>query len=277
MLKTLRVENFAAVPYLQSSSLMTSHPEGLVFSTEKPNIIVGPNGSGKSALLKALSLKTLSYFTGKSAFDRNYIHDSESFWTSAKYNPYDNEYLKGLLCDTGNAPALYYRHSHIPGNECSPSHALFKGYSKQVHEYIALVKDKSSGQQSLALLAKVLQMLDGEPVVTGYDYVNWDYGKEPKKLDRTRFSGYWDYKAETLKQQYANIAADAVPFLLADEPELSLDSKAELQLWKKIEKADCSKMQVIVATHSLYPLMHPDAFNLVEAVPGYAKEVQALL
>jgi predicted ATPase len=62
-----------------------------------------------------------------------------------------------------------------------------------------------------------------------------------------------------------------------DEPEQSLDALAELVLWRQIAAADMSKMQVIVATHSLYPLMHPEKFNIIEAVPGYSESVMQLL
>jgi predicted ATPase len=64
---------------------------------------------------------------------------------------------------------------------------------------------------------------------------------------------------------------------MMDEPEQSLDAKAEMLLWGQIAKADCDKVQVIVATHSLYPLMHPELFHLIEAVPGYAQEVRKLM
>jgi len=65
--------------------------------------------------------------------------------------------------------------------------------------------------------------------------------------------------------------------ILMDEPEQSLDVKAEAQLWSSLSKADCAKMQIIVATHSMYPLLHKDNFNLIEAEDGFVDEVLALM
>ena len=72
-------------------------------------------------------------------------------------------------------------------------------------------------------------------------------------------------------------AETAVPLILMDEPEQSLDARAEGSLWAAIANADCSTMQIIVATHSLYPMLNKDKFNIIETETGFVAEVRRLL
>lgn len=286
MFKTVSAKDFKAVPYLETSALMQSHPKGVKFSQKKPNVIIGPNGAGKSALLKALSLQTLSHFTGESSFDDHYVtgNDCKDFWASEGYWAKEFHFLPGLTCATDNAPALYYRPSHIPGNDDSIAASMMCGYFDKAKKYGQLVKEKSSGQQSQALLEKLRTTLSSSKPELAFSYINWRFGKVPQDFsDRKNQGGNfnrpgdYEYQAEILKKTYGTQATDAIPVLLMDEPEQSLDTKAEIMLWKQIEAADTSRLQIIVATHSLYPLLHPKAFNLIEAVPGYIDEVQRLV
>lgn len=276
--KRINAKDFAAVPYLETSALMGSHPDGIRFSTEKPNVIVGPNGAGKSALMRSLALHTLSWFTGTSAFDSNYLDDYKvkNAWrevdSQRRYAHYEAtgrwedlyDYLGGLEVETDYAPALYYRPGHIPGNERMVSAAMMVGYFDEAKAYGRLTEKKSSGQQCLALLDRLREVLSGNTAsLQAYAVQNGGLGKGAK--------------SKHLTEPRSNLPADAKPVLLMDEPEQSLDVKAELLLWHQIQDADMSKMQVIVATHSLYPLMHQEQFNLIEAVPGYARDVLELL
>lgn len=278
MIKTLHAKNFKAVPYLEASTLMQGRPRGISFSTTKPNVLVGQNGAGKSALLTTLALQTLSYFTGVSAFDDRYTRgrDADSFWEKVREWGRDFKFLPGLKCETDLGPALYFRPGHIPGNESCITTAMMCGYMEEARTYAKLTEDKSSGQKTQATLQRVLEALKGDLPSLGYQHINWSAGKALRELSRDRYCCDFEYQAEHLKRTYtAN--ADAIPVLLLDEPEQSLDARAEAQLWADIAQADCSSMQIIVASHSLYPLMHPDRFNLIEAVPGYADEVRALM
>ncbi|KWT98011.1 hypothetical protein APY03_0682 [Variovorax sp. WDL1] len=259
---------------------MQEHPKGITFSTKRPNVIVGPNGAGKSALLKTLALQTLSYQTGESAFDDNYTRglDSDDYWHQAGYRwSRDFRYLNGLEVATDGAPALYYQPGHIPGHDNSIAASMMCGYFDEARAYGTLIKDKSSGQRSQALLEKLKALLSGDKPTLSYQYVNWHGGTQPLAVDRLRDASDCTLRAEVLKKRYGNVAAGAVPVVLMDEPEQSLDAKAEALLWRQIADADMSRLQVIVATHSLYPMMHPEHFHLIEAVPGYVAEVQSLL
>jgi energy-coupling factor transporter ATP-binding protein EcfA2 len=266
MITSITATKFSAVPYLETAQIMRAHPQGLTFSATKPNVIVGPNGAGKSALLKALALQTLAYYTGESALDRNYINgrEADAYWAEKRESwTLSYEFLPGLVCDTDNAAALYYRPGHIPGNEVGITHAMMLGYSDEAREYGRMIKDKSSGQKSQALLEKLHSALTGESGNFSYGFTNWRASR--KLLTEAQLgprpSQYQMYE-ETLKKRYLQPQEGAVPVLLMDEPEQSVDT---------------GRVQVIVATHSLYPLLHPHAFNLIEAAPGYVAETRELL
>ena len=168
MLTKLRVDGFKAVAHLETSALMALKKKKLTFSTTKPNVLVGPNGSGKSALVSALALRHLAHFTAGSTFDTKYVLGSESrnYWTREREWGHDYAFLKGLECDTDNAPALYYRPSHVPGNENDITAAMMVGYFDEAKAYARLVENKSSGQQSQALLAQMLDRTCGKVTPT---------------------------------------------------------------------------------------------------------------
>jgi ABC-type cobalamin/Fe3+-siderophores transport system ATPase subunit len=278
MISTLSFKEFAGVPYLETSSLAQTHGGQVAFACDRPTVLVGPNGSGKSALLTALALRLLAYFTGESTFDDKFVRSTESkaWWTKSHEWRNDFTYLQGFSMTGDNAPALYYRPSHIPGNEQSVAAAMMCGYFEEARGYDRAVSAKSSGQASQALLGKALAALAGSALPHEYLYRDWRAGKTPHNLRNVdRWLGDYDYKAEVLKAQFAS--TEGVPVILLDEPEQSLDALAEVRLWKLIEAADCRRMQVIVASHSLYPLLNPNAFHLIETEPGYCERVTGLL
>jgi ABC-type cobalamin/Fe3+-siderophores transport system ATPase subunit len=278
MIIEMNVKEFRGISYLESSNLMKRHKGRLAFASDKPNVLVGPNGAGKSAVMQTLALRFLAYFSGASTFDDKYLRDSEAdaWWTKEVYWRDNAEWLKGLKCKTDNGPALYYRPGHIPGNECSITHSMMMGYFEQAKAYGMLVKDKSSGQQSQAVLQRILDALAGRELPTDYAQLNWPYGRKLKEAGGQGHPGHFAPQAEALKKCYPPDTV-GIPLILMDEPEQSLDARAEGQLWNAIAHADCSRMQVIVATHSLYPLLHRDKFNLIESEPGFIKDVLALM
>lgn len=278
MLTSLSVApSFAAVPYLYTSSLMRRHLGELQFSSSKPNVIVGPNGAGKSALLSTLALRFLASQTGESCLDGRYMRDRDNdvLWSKASGWSNDWTFMAGLSVDTDNAPARYYRPGHIPGNETSVTHAMMCGYMDAARTYDNLTRNKSSGQKSLAVLDSVTPLLAGQAMPKEYALHNWSGGRQPRELSRSQHHMPWDYQAEVLKELFGGVDG-GVPLVLLDEPEQSLDAMAEMRLWQAVAGVDCSKMQVLVATHSLYPLLHPEKFHIIEAVDGYAEDVRAL-
>jgi len=275
----VKAQNFAAVPYLETSSLMATHKGRVKFSVSKPNVLVGPNGSGKSALLTALALRTLSYFTGETSLDEHFLGNShrQQFWQPEGYAwQHKHAYLAGLTCETHNAPALYYRPGHIPGNETCVTTAMMTGYFERAKAHARQVEQKSSGQASQALLARVLAVLAGAPFPDKPTRDNWGHSLTPVDLSKQRYVCERDVMVNVLLGLAAP-GESALPLVLMDEPEQSLDALAEAQLWKKLEGVDCSRTQVIVASHSLYPLLHPAKFNLIETQKGYLEAVRAAM
>jgi predicted ATPase len=278
MITDFAVKDFKGISYLESSSLMKRYKGRLSFAEDKPNVLVGPNGAGKSAVMQTLALRFLAYFSGVSTFEDKYLRDSdaEAWWTKEHYWRDEAEWLKGLKCKTDNGPALYYRPGHIPGNECSVTHAMMMGYFEQAKAYGNLVKDKSSGQQSQAVLQRILDALAGLKLPTDYEQLNWPYGRIVREIEGREHRSHFEPQADALKKCYPP-DRPGLPLILMDEPEQSLDARAEGKLWQAIADADCSRMQVIVATHSLYPLLHKDKFNLIESEPGFINDVLALM
>lgn len=282
MITNLKVTSLKSVPHLATSQLMQLHQFRLDFSQDKPVVIVGPNGVGKSALLTALALRTLTYFTGTSELDRHYLGTGrDEFWHRARTWGNDYEFLSGLSVSTDNAPALYFRPGHIPGNDESVTASMMCGYGAQAKAYGMLTRNRSSGQQGQALLAHLLAVLRGKQTIDGYGVSNeWRYGLTPKAPDASYGSNPmpWDYQANKLLELIAIPAGTTPkPLVLMDEPEQSLDALAELDLWNAIEHTDCEKLQVIVATHSLYPFLHPEKFHIIEGVAGYSAIVRKAL
>ncbi|MCC5610732.1 ATP-binding protein [Nostoc sp. CHAB 5834] len=278
MIKTLKAASFAAVPYLESSTLMQTVGGTVKFSTSKPNVIVGPNGVGKSALLKSLSLFTLTYYTGRSEFLDKFLGSigNNKLWNDPGWRR-EYIFLPGLEVKGDYAPALYYRPGHIPGNETSASHAMMCGFYEEARAFDAKTRHKSSGQKSNALLEDLLSAMRGELELKGIKKGRaWRYGKMPLDLKPSRHNMPWDYQANVLWEHQPKEDEKPVPVVLMDEPEQSLDAVSELNLWRTIESVDCKKLQVIVATHSLYPFLFPKKFNLIEAEPGYIDKVTAL-
>lgn len=286
MLTTLSVSNFKAVPYLETSALMQTHKGTVRFSTKKPNVVVGPNGAGKSALLRTLALRFLATQVGESQLDGQYVvgRDADELWTKLTTWGRESEFLAGLEAKTDNGPARYYRPNLIPGEKSSGVTAMMCGYFEEAKAYMRETENKSDGQANLTRLAHALALLDEETsqAMPAYPQHNWRFGRDPlspaalRKVREDFRADPMDLRAETLKS-IAQQGQTGTPLLLLDEPEQSLDALAEVSLWKQLEAANPEKVQVVVASHSLYPLLHPKKFKLIEAVPGYIAQVQSAL
>lgn len=279
MIDSMHLSGFTGIPYLASSSLMTAHEGKLRLSSKKVNVLVGPNGSGKSALLRTLALRFLAVLTGESLLSSRFTSqpDYAALWTKAEGWRADYEFMKGLNLKTDEGPVVYYRPNMIPGEEDSVTSAMMCGFFDEAKEFARATEQKSTGQANLATLERALAVATGQQAVEApYPLHAWSAGREPRDLRQTRgWVGEMDYKAEALKPIAAKGQAGK-PLVLMDEPEQSLDARAELAMWKRLESTDCAKAQVLVATHSLYPFLHPRRFNIIEATPGYVENVSAL-
>ena len=177
MISLLKAKGFAAVPHLETCQLMQGHPLGVQFSLVKPNVVVGPNGSGKTALLTALSMLTLTHFSPESVFEGRYLTGpkSDAMWKDGTWNS-PCQFLPGLDVETDHGAALFYRPSHIPGNEATIAASMMTGYFEQAKSFGEMTRGKSSGQQAGALLERAMNLLDGSGQPVAYRYSNWRFG-----------------------------------------------------------------------------------------------------
>lgn len=55
-----------------------------------------------------------------------------------------------------------------------------------------------------------------------------------------------------------------------------MDMSKEIDFWDRLLKVDTGEIQMVIATHSLYPLISPkfkDKFNYIETVAGYKQSI----
>lgn len=266
------VSEFKPVPYLASADIMKTHPNGVEFDTKKVNVILGPNGSGKSALLTTMAHATFAFPAGRSAFDEYYTRFADQFWSKEKEWG-EEEFMKGLEIDYDMGSTLYYKPSFVPGDYADLTHAMMCGYSAESNKLHKLTNKKSSGQKSIATLKDIREVLTGKAEVPKFGFINWGHAKDIKDI-RRHSSSHLEYRANCLLKRFAD-RHEGTPAILMDEPEQSLDTLNEIMLWNDLANADLSKGQVIVATHSMYPIIHSDKFNLIETVPGFIDAVKA--
>lgn len=291
-LRAIRFDGFKAVPWLEGTQLMQTHGGSIKLSDKKVNVIVGPNGSGKSAFLTALSLLTLTHFTGQTELSRDYIHANEarSWWSKSADWSRDQEWLSGMTTEGAFGPALYYRPEHIPGNECGITHAMMVGYFDEAKAYARLIEGRSDGQKGQALLGRFMEAIQSgspenetrsttdEALIASVNKrvmgKNWPYGVSPKAAETGwGWPSEHEQQVEALKSRYLRGGLSGRPLIILDEPERSLDALEEARLWRAMAQTDCASQQLIVATHSLHPLMNPERFNIIESRAGWRDEV----
>lgn len=279
MLKSVDIgSRLKAVPHLSESTLSKTLGGKAVFSTRKPNVVIGPNGSGKSALMTALALMTMSYYSGRTALDSNYVSGLEAtgFWNLVGSSWERNYAFMSELKPSGGVPtAEFYRPGMLPGDDDSVAAAMMCGYWNEARRYGDLTKEKSSGEAASALLREMMDRISGaDSSKMGVGRTNWKYSEEkPKRADGVFHESEYDKKALALAEYAKAMTSDSL--FLMDEPEQSLDALSEARFWKAIEEADCSNRQIIIATHSLHPILRRGKFSLIEAVVGYADETVA--
>jgi predicted ATP-dependent endonuclease of OLD family len=269
MLTSLSITaDFKAIPYLCDTKLMQKHKGSVQFSLDKPNVIIGPNGSGKTALLDTITLRFLCYFENHSRYKDSYVRFSKAdeWWTDTGGWLKDQVWLGGLNIESDNAPAAYFRPNHIPGNETNIATALMVYDSEAAKAYGEKTKHKSTGEKSIATLQDIYAILDGTKKLA-----------VPAIPNSTRVVSYPTEYDKRVRHLHDNIHfnADGRPLVIMDEPERSLDGLQELKLWKAILAA--KKPQVIVATHSLFPVLHSDRFNIIETQRGYINKLKRML
>lgn len=146
---------------------------------------------------------------------------------------------------------------------------MMVGYHHEARAHAALTENKSSGQKCISVLEDLSQAIAaGAP--GRRPFINWDYSKKTIQQQGQYPLSAYEHKINLLFERHAKEADGLI--LLLDEPEQSLDALAEANMWESVLGSEHA--QVIAATHSIYPLMHADRFNLIEATPGYIDQVR---
>lgn len=202
------------------------------------NLLWGPNGSGKSSLLRMIARLTHCEQGGVPLVTRSSIHE-----------------LKGktgasLVAD--GQPVHFFDPSATPG--------LIGGqfdddFFKDGMQQAMFVNKTSSGQQNSARFERILQSVTTlEKVALG---PNVRCGDLPE-LDHLKPTG----------------GSPGLRTLLLDEPDRSLSTVAQLELWNALARQE--RYQLIVATHSVFSLFLPDA-TYFDVVPGQIEASRDML
>lgn len=268
-------DKFTYFPHFKDTSLFKRY--GGVFSLEptRVNVLVGPNGSGKSTLLDILSLLTLSIDFEQSRASKEYLKDE--LWTNEdKWGSWAEErYLIGATLSEGFCPALSFKPHRIPGNERCVTTAMMVGYFEEAREYAAKTENKSTGQSVSAQLSTIRAFLQsqGELEVRNKEAFGLPVSEKKRLVDSHYSRGCYNSRKFLLTQRIR--WATGHRLVIMDEPEQSLDMRANLQLWGELANLKLKNTTVIVASHSPFALNK--AFNVLEGEKGYANEIRTLM
>lgn len=266
MIKSIQFQEFLTIPYLNDTGLLRAHEGVISLSTDKPNIIVGPNGSGKSSLIRALALRTLSFINAKTEYAQGYVEDKcddYTLWGEKQYRWNDEVFLPGMVIDGDVGPAMYYEPDIIPGRETSIAHAMMLGFFNEAREYAQKTRGKSSGEKSLAVMAQMMAFIRNPLSV------------DVKMPENVKLDNLFHNARRNALCDLAESMRDHAPFVLMDEPEKSLDALNQIEFWRAVKEADCKKVQIVIATHSLVPFLDSDSFNIIESEKGYLSKAKS--
>lgn len=241
MIRSINITNpdNAVVPWWKNASGL----KGLTRMDFKPglNAIYGPNGSGKSTLLMTIAKMLCCHQGGRQ------VVTGESLREIGHKAPFKD----GVLPDHDGSPIIYFDPGAAVG--------LFGGMAAFDDDFFMegvqnAVMKGSSGQTTAFRMQPVLgAILEGK-----WSSVEWKVAKDRH-----------DWLAKLLE----GTGHKECPTLLLDEPSRSLDLRSELGLWRVINKAVKDGVQVIVATHAVFPLNRPGV-NFIETAPGYVKQTR---
>lgn len=205
------------------------------------NAIYGPNGSGKSTILSVLAKTLCCHQGGRQVVTGHAISDLRSYegWND------------GIKIDHDGSPTMYFDPGAAVG--------LIGGMAGFDYDFICEGGDNatfkgSSGQTTARRMWSTLHsMIDNT-----FPEIKW-------KVD----------KDEYIQKILSGTGPRECPTVLLDEPSRSLDLWSELGFWRIVDKAVAAGIQVIVVTHSVFPLNRGSSVNYIETVDEYISHTRA--
>jgi len=247
------------------------------------NILWGPNGTGKTTVIEALSRTLCCSQGGRQLLSVNALSDQFSLGAQRKF---ERTLPEGLTYQE-----KWERWKEVP--EIERQLMVFKNrfsvtYDGQVVAYsgraVGLVGGSfdddffqegirnvmfrgSAGQTTMMRLGATLKaMIEGEI---------------PPLQDKVtgQANSLWGARAAILKEKLAPSLEKGQPTILMDEPDRSLDIPTQRAFWGLMARAAKSeKVQIIVATHSIFALrMAPEGSNWIEFQDGYLEACRVAL
>lgn len=209
------------------------------------NAIYGPNGTGKSTVIQAMA-RTLCCAQGGRQMVTSTALDNLGYTSDT------GVFKDGALPVHDGSPVLYFDPDQAVG--------LFGGLAAFdddfMNEGLGNVMFKgSSGQTTMNRIETVINAMHRGQWPTMERKVKKCKGLDP----------------------FLNGSFDKVgPTILLDEPSRSLDLRYELAFWKLTDKAIAAGVQVIMATHSVFPLNRLGT-HYIETQPGYVDQVSRMV
>lgn len=225
------------------------------------NIIYGPNGSGKSTLLAGLATLMHCYETNWPVVSRQ---------SCDRFMAASGKYLSGLVLTHDGAPCRYLG---VDDPDLAPTTGVTE--HKVVLDVPKLKTRNGEGFRSIdrmshgqATLTKLGRFLRAEPEKTKFKITAKKCTEEQLPL--------FEVATESLSNVVETKGHKRQQVVLLDEVDRSLDFTKQASVWKQIRALVDDNYQVIIASHSPWAAVQPEA-HYIETTPGYLDRTRRAL
>jgi ABC-type cobalamin/Fe3+-siderophores transport system ATPase subunit len=224
------------VPWLKGKTEITFQP-GL-------NVLFGPNGSGKTTLLTLLARSLCCEQGNVQKVTQDALHHLVPLSLRSEV-----EYNNGVLPDHDGGPVLHFD----PSKAVGLCHGSFD-YDFMIQGVVNVTTHVSAGQTTLHRIDDIL----GAIIEDKWPALDVHEGRHGDRLP--------EWFATFLR----GTGEKGPPTVLLDEPSRSLDVGREIRLLEILSLV-APRVQIIMASHSLFSLlMLPDA-HFIDTEPGYSQ------